>query len=355
MRLRSVCSEAWRDLTSGAARALLWAACLIGLSGVLVAADLSVIAGLQQDAAAFQAGAANLRDMLAEGLVDGAACDRLTVSDSVAAAGAIKPGPPIRLLAAPDTPVGSFDVTPGFGPVLGLGQPVGVGVWIDSGLAETMGLAVGDRLASDRGELEIAGVFAWPSDGRDARLSFSVLAPQTPLEPYDECWAKAWPVVDDNDILLRATALVGDDSKRPPLIDQVNKNFGSELDAHALFTSRPTRWAVWVAGLVGVGLGFAFIRRRRLELASSLHCGQRLVDQLLSLSGQTSAWALPALLVTEVAAGVLIRVWAMADPGAVWSTVAGLPVWAGSGAWLGAMAAAGLTREKHLFRYFKTR
>ncbi|MDR1078345.1 MAG: hypothetical protein LBL55_06760 [Propionibacteriaceae bacterium] len=355
MRLRSVVSEAWRDLTSGAARALLWALCLIGLAGLLTALDLSIVNGLQRDAAAYQAGAANLRLSLAQGAVDGAACDRLALSASVAAAGAIRPGPAIRLSAAPDTPVGSFAVTPGFGPVLGLSLPLKAGVWVDSGLAESMGLAVGDRLDSDQGVIEIVGVFAWPSDGRDARLSFALLLPETALEMYDECWIRAWPVIDDNDILLRSVALVDAGSNRPPMIDQANKSLGSKMDAHALFSSRPTRWAALVAGLVGLGLGFASIRRRRLEQASALHCGQRRVDQLLSLSLQTWAWALPALLVVEVASLVLIRVWAMPDPDAVWLTVAGVPLWAGLGAWAGGLIAAGLTREKHLFRYFKTR
>jgi len=354
VRFSAVVSEAKRDVVSGTARVVVGFFCLAVLGLVLGLADLLTVDGLQRQAADFVAAGAATRGIAVPGSIDGGACDGLAKVSTVQASGAVASGEPLHLLAMPTVALQTYRVTPGFAAVVGIDDPLPGGVWLDDGLAGVLGAHVGDRLATAAGTMTVGGIFAWPQDGRDQRLSFAVLLPQPAAGLFDECWLKAWPVVDANDILLRATQVTTPGAS-PALIAQINKTLGVSLDANRLFLTRVTRWAAPVLLLIGLALGFAMARVRRLEYASTLHAGQAKSDQLLTCALETLVWILPATLVALAGLWATARVLAIQDAVGVVAIAARGPLLAAAGALIGALAACASAREKHLFQLFKNR
>jgi hypothetical protein len=355
MRLGAIAGEARRNIASGTSHAglgfFVLAIVLIGLS----LADVLAITRLQSDAQRFVSAQAATRGLATTGDVDGRACDALVNTDTIRSAGAIGQATPLVFLAMPTVAIQSYRVTPGLAGVIGVDQPLPSGVWLDRGLADTLMVRQGDRLTTTRGTLTVAGLFDWPQDGRDQRLSFSVLVPEVPIQPYDQCWMRAWPTVDGNDLLLRATQRRLVDDPNSSLIAQLNQSFGATLDAHSLFETRITRHGPILLLLASLALGFAITRSRRLEHASALHAGQAKTDQLLACLIETSAWAIPATAVAAIACRTIIARLAPVDPGGVLANIAPGLTMALAGPVLGAAAGCCLTREKHLFALFKTR
>jgi len=353
MRVRTVLGEAWRNLVSGTVGAAVGFVVLTVLTGVLALADLLTIGQLQTQAGQWVAAGAATRGMQAAHGIDGQACDALSGVSTIQASGALADGPNLRFLAMPTVAIQTYQATPGFAGVVGIRHPLAGGVWIDQGLADIMGARVGDRLDTTDGLLLVGGIFDWPQDGRDQRLSFSVLIPRTPTGTFDECWYQAWPAVDANDILLRDTQTIL--TTAPAQVGQVNTSLGTSLDANSLFTARLTRWVPVACLAAGLGLGYTMARRRRLEYASNLHAGQAKPAQLAGCALETLAWAIPAALVAIVVAWAVATRLTMADIPHLLAITGRGPLLGLVGTVLGALIACAQTREKHLFRLFKTR
>ncbi|MDR1077272.1 MAG: hypothetical protein LBL55_01125 [Propionibacteriaceae bacterium] len=354
MTVRGVLSEVWRNVSSGTTKAVMWALLTGALLTLLALADAATIRDLEGQAQAFQVTAANVRKLPAPGRIDPAACDGLISASTVGAVGAIREVDPIQLSQAPGLPLTSYQVTVGFGPVIGLDSADPVGVWMEAGLAQALLVDRGDILTTAAGELPIAAVFTWPDDGRDARLGFAVLLPRAPDVAFDECWVRAWPVVDDNDQLLRSTVIVSA-SPVAAQIAQLNRNLGAELDANLLFRQRVTRHVQWVAPLAMAMIGFVASWRRRLEYASALHAGQARGAALLGVGLETLVWAATGTLLALVADLVGIRLLGLIQVGSVWLLGIRVVVWSATAAAAGALLGAALIREKDLFRHFRTR
>jgi hypothetical protein len=355
MRYSTVVSEAARNIRSGTSRALLFAAALALGVGGLAALDLVTIGRLQSEALAFERSAASTKVVAAQGLIDGADCDRLVSSRGVRAAGALRPGRPVTLAAAPNDPLASYVVSPGLGRVLGVSGPGGSGVWMPRQLATLLGVREGMTLAATPAAMRIAGVFDYPEDGRDARLSFAVLVPEPPTTAFDECWAASWPGATALDDQLRWTGEVRPGATNPLTIGQLNNTRGPVYDPRAALDARVTRWGWIGAGLIGLVLGHVAARRRRLEYASALHAGQDRSAQVATALVEGAVWVGSAVVVAVVV-GVAVTVRAVPEDRAV-VLLAEVPTVAvaACAALAGIALGVSRTRERHLFAYFKDR
>jgi hypothetical protein len=355
VRLSTILSEVARNLATGTTRAVGLALALGVAAGALATLDASTIVGMEHDAARYRSAAADVRTVSAPGLVDPQACDALGGSTSVQDAGALVPTTPVVPSATPASPLQSFAVTPSLAGVLAVRSPLPEGVWMSDQLAERLGLARGATLETHDGPLVLAGTFAWPDDGRDGRLGFAVLRPTVTNARFEECWAAAWPTTPAVEDLLRGVVDVQPQSTEAITVGQVNRSLGAAYDAHATYVARPTRYTVAACAVLGLVLGYASVRRRRLEHAGALHAGQSRSAQLATSSLETVVWAAVGTAVSVVGLRVVVaRVGAM-DPTAVFDVVVRGPVLGALCAVVGATVAACLVREQHLFRYFKDR
>lgn len=353
MRAASVVSEAWRDLLTGTARAATLALVLVLGVGSLAVLDARAMVGVLRDAEEFRAAGAATWVLDDLDNVDGSRCAAL---DGVGGmrAGALRQGGPLRALAMPSSQLTVWEATPGLlGAALGRDVTTATGVWLSEDLASALGARPGSVLATTAGETPVAGVYAWPDDGRARTLGYSVVVPVAPTGRFSACWASTWPPDRDTAGLLYSTtgAKVGAQAT----FGQLNGRLGAELDAPALLEARLTRWAPAAATLLGLVVGWAGVRMRRLHVASALHARvprPHLAWQHLLEAG---AWVCAAVLVAAAATGWAAAAGNPEPPTTVWLTAL-RTVGAGAGAaLLGTLAGVLGTRERHLFRYFKDR
>jgi hypothetical protein len=125
----------------------------------------------------------------------------------------------------------------------------------------------------------VSGIFEWPDDGRRPGLGYAALIPEPPIQPFDECWAEAWP---ENGALqgLLPTALVPAHADRstPAEFASVNATLGASFPGTRRFEGRMTRFAPPVAALAALVVAIVAVRLRRLELAAAHHFGARRSD-----------------------------------------------------------------------------
>ncbi|WP_336706762.1 hypothetical protein [Oerskovia sp. USHLN155] len=356
MRAGSVISEAWRNIATGTTRAALLAAVLVVVVGALAVVDVRAVVGVVEGAREYRDAGASVQILEAAGQVDGARCEALAAVDGINAAGALRIGSPLRALNLPSSELTGHEATPGLLSALDRGQVAGSGLWLSADLAEALGAAPGDSVATDTGAGRVGAVYPYPDDGRDRVLGYAAVAPVPATGLFDSCWVEIWPVDPETATLLR-TALVADpSSEAQPTQKQLNGRLGATYDASAEFADRPTRPAPVAAIVLGLALGFVAIRLRRLELAAALHARVPRAALTWQVLLETAAWtgvagivAVPALWWLAADAGL------PADHVSTW--VLGMrTVLAGAGAVLvGATVGALSTREKHLFKYFKER
>lgn len=358
IRARALLGEVWRDLRSGTAHALLWASVLVVLAGGLAAADARAVVDVLREAQRFREAGAAIQVLTAEGGVDAGRCESLARVPGVTGAGALRAGPALRLAALPSTSLPSYQATPGLVGLLGL-DPAGHGVALSRDAAFALGPSTRVPLA-DGTDGERLGVFDQPDDGRDRTLSYAAVEPVPATGGFDACWVEAWPPDPAVGHILRfaltdeasATASVGG---APPSVRQLNPTLGESHDTVAFFERRVTALAGAVAAGSGVALGALAMRLRRLELASARHAGVRGVTLTVQAGLESGAWAAAAVAIASP------LVWVAAswgNPGAavdVWLVGMRSIVAAAGAVVIGAMTGVSLTRERHLFRYFKER
>lgn len=358
MRAGAVVSEAGRNLASGTSRALLLALVLAAVLGGLAAADVRAVVDVLRGAHDFRAAGASVQVLDAPGGVDGARCQALAQVEGVTAAGALRSGDPVRALALPSLELTTWEATPGLLDVLTAPEPADrrPGLWLATDVADTLAAAPGRPLATAAGDATVAGVYPFPDDGRDRALAYAVLAPVPATGTFDACWAEIWPPVPATTALLR-TALepTAATSDVPVTLGQLNPRLGTTYDGARLLAERPTRPVPVAAVVVGLALGLAAVRARRLELAAALHARvprPALTTQVLL---ETLTWVAAGTVVVAPVLGWLAG-WGNPDPAAATWTIGLRTVLAGGAATLlGATLGIAATREKHLFRYFKDR
>jgi hypothetical protein len=360
MRVRSVLSEALRDVASGTAAAALLATVLAVAVGGLAVADVRAVVDVSRTADRYRSAGAAVSTVESATLdVDGARCEALGATAGVVAAGAARPAEPTQAVALPGSDLTTWEVTPGLLDVVAAsgGRPSGAraagGVWLSADLAATLGVEPGGTVATRAGTAHVAGVYTWPDDGRRRDLGYAVLVPVAGVGRFDRCWAQVWPPDEGLSGLLRAVVEpTGADEARTGTL---NTTLGEELDAVGMLARRPTRPAPAAALAVGAALGLVAVRRRRLELASALHAGVPRPHLVWQHLVEAAAWALAGSLVAAAAVAVAAATGnpdpVLAACGAGWRAVMAGAV----GVVLGTLVGVLATRESHLFRYAKDR
>lgn len=358
MRARAVLRESGRNIASGTTRWTLFSGVLLLTTEALMLSEVVAVRQIVAEAERFQERAGSVLTLTARGSIDGAACDALGAIDGVRAAGAVREAPgALRATALPQSPISLSEATRGFPAVIGADAATSPGVLLGPDVAHALALVEGDTLATPERGVRVAGVYAYPDDGRRRGFGYSAITIASADQAFDECWVDAWPHDPALPAVLLTTmrpgAAAGDGVK--PALAQLNGTMGEYFDGAERFEARVTATAPILAAVAGALLAYVSIRIRRLELASALHAGVSRRTLFAILSMETAAWALPAGVATFAVAIVASASAGGADVlpltvlGARVAAVALLGVGAGM-----LVALAGV-REKHLFRYFRSR
>lgn len=358
MRPGAVLSEAWRNIVSGTTRVPLYALLIALTAGLCATAEVAAVHTVHNNARAFIDGGGSTRVLLAEDKIDARQCQALTRYDSIDASGALRQAPDTIVDELAVTGFQTYEVTPGFGSLLAVPANAGRegGVWISEDFAQSLGVNVGSELTTSGATLRIAGVFVYPDDGRDARLSYAFVIPATTDdESFDECWMRSWPETPEAEGILRTALGYQDSTNTDVSLSQLNKSLGASFDGAALFNARLTRWAPLVALSAGLLIGFASTRLRRLEHASNLHAGQSRAAMCTTRLIEVTTWSVLGAVLAGSA--VYLGAGILAPLDLEWVMSLALPplIAAISGTIVGAAASALLVREADLFRYFKER
>lgn len=160
MRFASIVSEAMRNISSGAAHAIIWFLALIAAGTLLGGFEALTIINQERDAVERINAAADVSAMVSPiAAIDGAACDRLIEArGGPSVSGAMREGQQITPRSTPGRSIGSYEVTAGMIRMLALSASGG-GVAADSDIASgdiTSG-GVADDVVSDDGGLSEGG------------------------------------------------------------------------------------------------------------------------------------------------------------------------------------------------------
>lgn len=356
MSPRAILREAWRNIASGTARTAMFALLLTAVSAGLATADLLSVRAVTAAAERYQAVGASVVTLAAVGRVDGVACEALAGVPGVRAAGAIR-AREVGIVAAalPSSAIPVMEVTAGLPVLLHATTAPNAGVILSDQAADALDLAAGDELVTHDGSTPVAGVYAYPTDGRRSGYGYAALVPVPAGGRFDECWVDVWPASPQTRTLLQTALAPGDEEAGPAVISQLNTTLGIAFDGAERFSERLTRYAAPLALILGAGLGFVSVRSRRMQLAAALHAGVRKPD-LAAISGfELLSWVVPTALFTAATISVFIATGVAGDAAATALLGARIGALAAAGPFLGAALALALTRERHLFRYFKDR
>ncbi|MFF2389359.1 hypothetical protein [Agromyces sp. NPDC058104] len=359
MRLGSILSEAWRNYTSGTAKPMLFTALFIAGVGSLLWLETRGILDVYESSAQFhQSGASTLVVELPGG-VDPEKCEALSELGGVAASGAARLGEPVAMRALPSAEISVFDVTPGFLAVVEARTFGSGGVFLSDDTLGRYGLAPGDELTTTAGRVPVAGSFAYPDDGRSAKLGTAILAEVPAGGTFDECWIRlsgtyvsaASPVLAGTPI---AAALVADTSR---VVRQLNSTLGEDLPTVERFDARLSAWAPAAAAAIGTGLILAGGARRRLELATARQLNIQIGSLALMLIIE-AACLLIVPVVFLMSALVLLVTTAETPPDMSSFLIArgaAIVAMGAAGCVVGSVAATAFARPQYLYRYFQRR
>lgn len=356
MRLEAILSEARRNLLSGTSRFALMSAGFALIVGALGAIDARTIVALQWQTHSFASAGGTIRTVGSPGNIDSATCDRLSTVRGIEGAGSLSQNEPLTLSAMPENPIPLYSASPGFARVLGLPERAHTGLWLSGQVAEKTGLETGARVETSQGRTVVAGVFDYPSDGRDPRLEYAAVAPTTLSERADECWAIVWPVSQERNDLIR-TAVVATDASTQVTEGALNSSAGSGVAPAAAFQQRTTRLVSAGALTAGTALAFFAAVRRRLEYAAALHAGASKPSIAAIAHLEAAAWQGIGSLIAfgAIALAASLQIPPDSNPVQVLGVVAEVPALALIGGTLGTAIGMLTVRERHLFRYFKER
>lgn len=368
MHLRDVLTEAARNVWTGVSRPLVLAGVFALVIGGMVVLDVRMLVNANNELEAWRDAGASISVVYADDGIDGAACEALADAAGITGAGAMRTlEANLPLPALPLGSPGHAEVTPGFARLIATAAggsrtihaatPDSLargGVLLTDSLAATLDRGPGSTMATGAGKAIVAGAYAHPDDGRQSPLTYTVLAQVPAQGRFDYCWAEVWPPDSTTTSLLLATA----DPNQPDVeagLSQLNSTLGTELDPVALYRDRVTRYTPVAALVAGILVGFIGIRLRRLELASSLHAEVTHTALRVQVLVETVAWLLAGVTLVAPAIWFAARLSNPLPPGPIGPLVYAALGGGAAGTLTGALLGLALTREAHLFRYFKAR
>lgn len=360
MKATAVISEAWRSITSGAARlapAVLALALTAAGMGVM---DIAAGSTILDQASAYRQSGADILVLNAPDGIDAASCERLTSLTNVQAAGAIRTTDPLTLAALPDTTTPLYQITPGLAKLLDTKQdPNTTGLIASQQVAETLGTSTGGTIGlADGRTARVKGIYQYPDDGRTPGYAYALMEETPATGTFDACWAKTWPQTDRTRNALWSTLTpnaktTGDDA---PTLGQLNTIKGDGFDGQTLYRQRSTRILPACGALIALAIGYLLIRGRRLEIASALHCGvpkPALATQIIIETGITILLATAiSLPIDMTAARLLIDT---TDRTAITLNAIQTTITTNTAYLLATTITALHIKERHLFTYFKER
>lgn len=344
--------EAVEDTGSGASRPWVWGAILFLIVSVLAAWDLWSIARVSAAASDFRDSGSSVWITENTDGIDRQTCDGLAELDGINSAGAIATSANTRLSIMPNTPIPTYRVSPGFAKLLLTEeqQQAHPGILISEDLADTIQAEVGSTLESAAGPITFDAVYQYPSDGRLASLQSAILIVDGTSSVFDSCWYDVWPF---NETAASIGILAAND---PSAADrsQLNARNGIEYDVSSQLEAMNTGLLFAGAALLSALVGWAAVRTRRSELASTLHSNVARVDLIVIVIIETVLWSVPALAAVWV--GSTFASSAL-PPGPVMidSAATGIAAVALAGVLAGAITAASTVRSSRLFNYLRDR
>ena len=357
MRWASILSEAWRDVVSGASRALLWAVIIAMATGGAFAAELVQLKSLYTASDEYVSKGASINVFKAAGHINPTACEALNQVPGIRAAGAIRRvEDKVTLTPLPSAPVPLAEVTPHFPDILKAQTAPVTGVIASEQVHAYTQVNPGQELDTHQGKIPVSGVYSYPEDGRVPGYGYLLLSPTTKGGGFDECWADIWPESPEKTALLHTTLMSSTGEERQtPQLSQLNPTLGSSFQALTLYQHRITRFLPAALGIIAFSLGYALVRIRRLDYAAALHARIPRHDMYLVIIAQTLIWLLPTLAVLELLA-ISMNTLIIGNPDQTALLLTNriiliIPI----AIITGLSIAWQLTREQHLFQYYKTR
>ena len=258
MRPKALWREAWLNVRSGTTRAALFVVLVAAIGSALIVADAVVVQQLSAAATAYQNAGASTYTVAADARVDATACTALAGLPGVEAVGAIRDAPTaLEPAALPSTTIPYFETTVGFGALLGAVNADTGGVLVSDQVAQTLQLKAGDEIplrssteSTPQKTAQVAGVYAYPDDGRVPGYGYAVLAEVVAAAPtaggastgsgstgtgtagsgddagaaarFDECWVRMWPESASIRGQLAGVVVPGSVKDEPPVLSKLN-------------------------------------------------------------------------------------------------------------------------------------
>lgn len=351
MRLIDITSEAWRNVRAGTIRPFVAMGVTTCVALALALLEMTQVGELVRQAEEYRAAGASTYRVLADDGVDGRRCQALDGVDGVEWAGALRAtDDPFAATAMPRSSIPVFEATPGL--AAQLGTDVAGGVILDADTASQLGVRAGDSLAGTGVSLPIGGIYQYPDDGRDQRLSYAIVRTGQPAGRYDECWVQMWPPDLDTASWLLRSVVTADADPTQVQVGQLNSRLGQSLDARARFDARTGRFA-WPVALLATALAMlAAARLRRLEISFARHLGLKRIEVATMLVIESLFPAGMLLSVVTAASAITAAVvgqWVVLPFGLRVACAAAL------GCLLGGFLAGVSASERRVQAYFKAR
>lgn len=357
MRLKDAIGEAMRNISSGTSRALSLTLLLSLFTGVLIGTDITLSKHVLEAAKTFRESGSSVIILNSAGRIDGDKCDQLALLPGVHAAGSIRLNEiQLRPAATPNAPVVGYEISTGFLNLMNLPPDAQGGLALSRDASETLAVGTGDQLVLESNAAKVHGVYDWQDDGRRGGFGYAALLPAVSDIGFDECWVDAWPAPNNLDQhLYNAQIPSVDVPKDRPTVSQLNTTLGTSFDGQRMYQERLSALAPWFAFIVSPFIGYFSVRVRRLEHASSLHAGVTKIALSAILAIETSVWVLATtiLVLSTMAIGTFgvapeDRLVILLQGSSIMGMVA-------LGVTIGIFLGVATTRERYLFKYFKSR
>lgn len=295
MRRAELLGECVRNIDSGTTRALLGAIALCGLMIAAIGVDGVAARDALISQREFRSSGAATRVVSASGGIDPVQCEALNLADGVQGAFALRASERLVPAALPDSTVAMYDVVGDVAGVLGVESGQEMGILVAEQLADQLGVTPGETLPmlEEAAAPTVAGVFAYPSDGRNSQLASALLQEVPASGAFDSCWVAIWPPNPSVEALAFSSVAFSTPAAEVS-IEQLNSTLGQPRATEQVLAERATALAPLAGGMLAVVIGFLLVRQRRVELAIARHLGQARAEQLLQILIETAAWVIPA-------------------------------------------------------------